>query len=82
MIENFSKSLTKNLSSKDMYWEKSANAVLTALCYALLEDATTEKEVHLFSIYNLLVEHGSKYIGRENSLDLYFKKSLKVHYLK
>lgn len=74
MIENFSKSLTKNLSSKDMYWEKSANAVLTALCYALMEDATSEKEVHLFSIYNLLAEHGSKYFGRENSLDLYFQK--------
>lgn len=74
MIENFSKSLTKNLSSKDMYWEKSANAVLTALCYALMEDATSEDEVHLFSIYNLLVEHGSKYFGRENSLDLYFQQ--------
>lgn len=72
IIENFSKSLTKNLSSKDMYWEKSATAVLTALCYALIEDASCEDVVHLYSVYNLLVEHGSKYIGRENSLDLYF----------
>ena len=74
MIENFSKSLTKNLSSKDMYWEKSANAVLTALCYALLEDAHSEAEVNLYSLYNLLVEHGSKMIDRFNSLDLYFKQ--------
>ena len=74
LIENLSRSLTKNLSSKDMYWEKSTNAVLSALCYALMEDAKTEKEVHLFSIYNLLVEYGSKYIGRENSLDKYFQQ--------
>lgn len=74
MIENFSKSVTKNLSSKDMYWEKSANAVLTALCYAIIEDAHDEAEVNLFSIYNLLVEHGSKNIDRFNSLDLYFQQ--------
>lgn len=74
MIENFAKSLTKNLSSKDMYWEKSATAVLTALCYALIEDAKTEDEVNLFSLYNLLVEHGSKTIDRFNSLDLYFQQ--------
>lgn len=74
MIENFSKSLTKNLSSKDMYWEKSANAVLTALCYALIEDANSESEVNLYSLYNLLVEHGSKTIDRFNSLDLYFQQ--------
>ena len=74
MIENFSKSLTKNLSSKDMYWEKSANAVLTALCYALIEDAHSESEVNLYSLYNLLVEHGSKTIDRFNSLDLYFQQ--------
>lgn len=73
MIENFAKSLTKNLSSKDMYWEKSANAVLSALCYALFEDAHTEDEVNLYSLYNLLVEHGSKNIDRYNSLDLYFQ---------
>ncbi len=74
MIENFSKSLTKNLSSKDMYWEKSATAVLTALSYALIEDASSEEEVNLFSLYNLLVEHGSKTIDRFNSLDLYFQQ--------
>ena len=74
IIENFSKSLCKNLSSKDMYWEKSANAVLSALCYALIEDAHTENEVNLFSLYNLLVEHGSKNIDRFNSLDLYFQQ--------
>lgn len=74
IIENFAKSLTKNLSSKDMYWEKSANAVLTALCYALIEDAKTEEEVNLYSLYNLLVEHGSKTIDRFNSLDLYFQQ--------
>lgn len=74
IIENFSKSLCKNLSSKDMYWEKSANAVLSALCYALIEDAHSEDEVNLFSIYNLLVEHGSKTIDRFNSLDLYFQQ--------
>lgn len=74
LIENFAKSLTKNLSSKDMYWEKSANAVLTALCYAIIEDAPTEDQVHLFSIYNMLVEHGSKTIDRFNSLDLYFQQ--------
>ncbi len=38
LIEKFAKSLTKNLSSKDMYWEKSATAVLTALCYAIIEE--------------------------------------------
>ena len=74
MIENFAKSLTKNLSSKDMYWEKSANAVLTALCYALIEDAPCEEQVNLYSIYNLLVEHGAKTIDRFNSLDLYFQQ--------
>ena len=45
LIENFAKSLTKNLSSKDMYWEKSATAVLTALCYAIIEDAPKESQV-------------------------------------
>jgi len=74
LIENFAKSLTKNLSSKDMYWEKSATAVLTALCYAIIEDAPSEQQVHLYSIYNLLVEHGSKNIDRMNSLDLYFQQ--------
>ena len=74
MIENFTKSLCKNLSSKDMYWEKSANAVLTALCYALIEDAPNESQVNLYSIYNLLVEHGNKNIDRFNSLDLYFQQ--------
>lgn len=74
IIENFAKSLTKNLSSKDMYWEKSATAVLTALCYALIEDAESEEEVNLYSLYNLLVEHGSKTIDRFNSLDLYFQQ--------
>jgi len=74
LIENFAKSLTKNLSSKDMYWEKSATAVLTALCYAIIEDATKEEQVHLYSIYNLLVEHGAKFIDRYNSLDLYFQQ--------
>ena len=74
IIENFSKSLTKNLSSKDMYWEKSATSVLTALCYAIIEDAPKEEQVHLYSIYNLLVEHGAKTIDRFNSLDLYFQQ--------
>jgi len=74
MIENFSKSLCKNLSSKDMYWEKSATAVLSALCYALIEDCKSEDEVNLYSLYNLLVEHGSKTIDRFNSLDLYFQQ--------
>jgi len=74
LIENFAKSLTKNLSSKDMYWEKSATAVLTSLCYALIEDAENEEQVHLYSIYNLLVEHGAKTIDRFNSLDLYFQQ--------
>ena len=74
MIENFTSSLCKNLSSKDMYWEKSANSVLTALCYALIEDAPKEEQVNLYSIYNLLVEHGNKTIDRFNSLDLYFQQ--------
>ena len=74
IIENFAKSLTKNLSSKDMYWEKSANSVLSALCYAIIEDAPKEEQAHLFSIYNLLVEHGAKTIDRFNSLDLYFQQ--------
>jgi len=60
LIENFSRSFTKNLSSKDMYWKKSANLVLTALCYALIEDAPKEEQVNLYSIYTLLVEHGAK----------------------
>ena len=74
IIENFSKSLCKNLSSKDMYWEKSATAVLSALCYGLIEDCSDESEVNLYSIYNLIVEHGSKTIDRFNSLDLYFQQ--------
>lgn len=74
IIENLSKSLCKNLSSKDMYWEKSATAVLSALCYALIEDCKNENEVNLYSIYNLLVEHGAKTIDRFNSLDLYFQQ--------
>ena len=74
LIENFAKSLTKNLSSKDMYWEKSANAVLTALCYAIIDDAPKEEQVHLYSIYTMLVEHGAKMIDRVNSLDLYFQQ--------
>lgn len=74
LIENFAKSLTKNLSSKDMYWEKSATSVLTALCYALIEDASCEEQVHLYSIYTMLVEHGAKTIDRFNSLDLYFQQ--------
>ncbi len=73
LIENFSKSLTKNLSSKDMYWEKSATSVLSALCYAIIEDAPRESQVNLYSIYNLLVEHGAKTINRQNSLDMYFQ---------
>ena len=72
LIENFASSLTQNLSSKDMYWEKSSNAVLVALCYAIIEDAERESQVNLYSIYNLLVEHGAKNIGRENSLNKYF----------
>ena len=74
IIENFSKSLTSDLSSRDKYWEKSATSVLSALCYALMEDCKSEKEVHLFSIYNLLVEHGAKIVDRANSLDLYFQQ--------
>ena len=53
LIENFAKSLTKNLCSKDMYWEKSATSVLTALCYAIIEDAPCEEKVHLYSIYTM-----------------------------
>lgn len=74
LIENFAKSLTKNLSSRDMYWEKSATAVLSALCYAIISDAPKESQVNLYSIYNLLVEHGAKDIDRKNSLDLYFQQ--------
>ena len=72
LIENFTRALTKNLSSKDMYWEKSANGVLSALCYAIIEDAPKESQMNLYSIYNLLVEHGSKKINGKNSLDMYF----------
>lgn len=54
---------------------KSANAVLNALCYALIEDAPSESQVNLYSIYNLLVEHGNKTIDRFNSLDLYFQQN-------
>ena len=74
LIENFSKALTKNLSSKDMYWENSSRSVLTALCYGIMEDAPSEDQVHLYSIYNMLVEHGAKMIDRYNSLDLYFQQ--------
>lgn len=76
LIENFAKSLTKNLSSKDMYWETSATSVLTALYYAIIEDAPCEEQVHLYSIYTMLVEHGAKMIDRFNSLDLYFQQKL------
>lgn len=74
LIENFSKALTKNLSSKDMYWENSSRSVLTALCYGIMEDAPCEDQIHLYSIYNMLVEHGAKTIDRYNSLDLYFQQ--------
>ncbi|MFR5856960.1 MAG: VirD4-like conjugal transfer protein, CD1115 family, partial [Bacilli bacterium] len=40
----------------------------------LIEDCSNESEVNLYSIYNLLVEHGSKTIDRFNSLDLYFQQ--------
>lgn len=36
-----------------MYWEKSATSVLTALCYAIIEDAPCEEQVHLYSIYTM-----------------------------
>ncbi len=61
-----------------MYWEKSATSVLTALCYAIIEDAPSEEQVHLYSIYTMLVEHGAKMIDRFNSLDLYNKNHLVI----
>lgn len=53
---------------------KSATSVLTALCYAIIEDAPSEEQVHLYSIYTMLVEHGTKMIDRFNSLDLFFQQ--------
>lgn len=73
IIENFSKGLCNNLASSDPYWELSTCSILSALCYAIIEDAPNENQVNLYSVYNLLVEHGNKYINRENSLDLYFQ---------
>lgn len=71
-VNDLSNAICEDVTSRDKYWQESSSAVLSALCLALIEDAKNENQVHFHSIYNLLVEHGSKKYGDQNSLDKYF----------
>lgn len=71
-INDLSNAICEDVTSRDKYWQESSSAVLSALCLALNEDAKNGNQVHYTSIYNLLVEHGSKKYGDQNSLDKYF----------
>ncbi len=71
-INDLSNAICEDVTSRDKYWQESSASVLSALCLALIEDAKSENQVHFHSIYNLLVEHGSKRYGDQNSLDKYF----------
>ncbi len=71
-INDLSNAICEDVTSRDKYWQESSSAVLSALCLALNEDAKNDNQVHYTSIYNLLVEHGSKKYGDQNSLDKYF----------
>lgn len=72
IINDLSNAICEDVTSRDKYWQESTSSVLSALCLALIEDAKKESQVHFHSIYNLLVEHGSKKYGDQNSLDKYF----------
>ena len=71
-INDLSNAICEDVTSRDKYWQESSSSVLSALCLALIEDAKNEDQVHFHSIYNLLVEHGAKKYGDQNSLDKYF----------
>ena len=71
-INDLSNAICEEVNSRDKYWQESSSSVLSALCLALIEDAKSENQVHFHSIYNLLVEHGAKKYGDQNSLDKYF----------
>ena len=71
-INDLSSAICDEVSSRDKYWQESSSSVLSALCLALIEDAKSEEQIHFHSIYNLLVEHGAKKYGENNSLDRYF----------
>ncbi len=71
-INDLSGAICEDVTSRDKYWQESSSSVLSALCLALLEDAKSESQIHFHSIYNLLVEHGAKKYGDQNSLDKYF----------
>ncbi|MDD4283082.1 MAG: type IV secretory system conjugative DNA transfer family protein, partial [Bacilli bacterium] len=73
LINDFSYSLCQEVSARDPYWSESSASVLSGLCLAIIEDSKSIDEVHFNSIYNLLVEHGTKtLITKKNSLDDYF----------
>ncbi|MDD4375530.1 MAG: type IV secretory system conjugative DNA transfer family protein [Clostridia bacterium] len=73
LINDFSYSLCQEVSARDPYWSESSSSVLSGLCLALIQDAKNKDEVHFNSIYNLLIEHGTKtLITKKNSLDDYF----------
>lgn len=73
LINDFSYSLCQEVSARDPYWSESSASVLSGLCLAIIEDSKNIDEVHFNSIYNLLVEHGTKtLITKKNSLDDYF----------
>ena len=73
LVNDFSYSLCQEVSARDPYWSESSASVLSGLCLALIEDSKNKDEVHFNSIYNLLVEHGTKtLITKKNSLDDYF----------
>ncbi len=71
-INDLSNAICEDVTSRDKYWQESSSSVLSALCLALIEDCKSESQVHFHSIYNLLVEHGAKKYGDQNSLDKYF----------
>ncbi len=73
LVNDFSYSLCQEVSARDPYWSESSASVLSGLCLALIEDSKSKDEVHFNSVYNLLVEHGTKtLITKKNSLDDYF----------
>ena len=71
-VNDLSSAICEDVTSRDKYWQESSSSVLSALCLALIEDAKKQSQIHFHSIYNLLVEHGSKKYGDQNSLDKYF----------
>ena len=73
-INDLSNAICEDVTSRDKYWQESSSSVLSALCLALIEDAKREEQIHFHSIYNLLVEHGAKKYGDQNSLDRYFSE--------